>query len=147
MTDQACDCDRCRQLCTRNPGWFTPAEARAAIDEGYADRMMRDWLEPCEEVGNTMRIYVLAPAAYGYEGGDAREMSFFDFDFHKGWCVLQHNGLCEIHDTMFKPIQCRTAFGCDRDSDAFVDNYDVARLWDTDEGRDVVAAWEARTDQ
>lgn len=135
-----CACKKCVELCRRNPGWMTPQEARAAMAAGYAPRMMRDWLEPCAEVGNDARIYVLAPASRDCEGRDAPELDLFSCDTEKGRCVLlTREGKCEIHDSGFKPIQCRTALGCQRNVGQI--NYETARLWDNDEGRAAVAEW------
>ena len=69
----SCSCWRCVQACKDNPGWMTPEEASAAMEARLAHRLMRDWLEPCGEVGNNDRIYVLAPASEGCEGEDAPE--------------------------------------------------------------------------
>lgn len=152
----ACACDKCRTACLRNPGWFLPEEARAAIRAGYAKRMMRDWLEPSSEAGNDDRIYILAPASEGHEGDDAPDFDFFSMltmftgGFKKGRCVLHtEDGRCEIHSTGFKPFQCRTALLCNRtkitDDDAD-SNFSVARAWDTDLGRAVVAEWQEKID-
>lgn len=143
-TVEACDCGECRRLCARNPGWFTPVEARSALDAGHAAKLMRDWLEPCDEVGNDDRIYLLSPASIGHEGDDAPEMDFFHWlsGGCKGACVFYREGLCDLHATTFKPVQCRTAFGCRDLTPEYPDNYEVARLWDTDEGRAVVSAWQ-----
>ena len=149
-----CACAKCREACKRNPGWFTPAEARRAIEAGFANRLMRDWLEPSTVVGNKERIYVLAPASEGYEGDDAPEIpeyesileAMFAPPFEKGRCIFfSKDERCEIHDSEFKPIQCRTAFTCRREvlgGNASASNFIVARMWDTDEGREVIAVWE-----
>lgn len=73
MSVESCTCADCRRGCQRNPGWFTPEEARATIAAGYTSRLMRDWLEPNSRLGNDERIYVLAPASLGSEGEDAPE--------------------------------------------------------------------------
>lgn len=105
---------------------------------------MRDWLEPCDEVGNDDRVYLLAPASQGHEGDDAPEMDLFHWlsGGCKGLCVFHRDGLCDLHETAFKPIQCRTAFGCTDVNPDYPDNYEVARLWDTDQGRAVVSEWQ-----
>lgn len=140
-----CKCDRCVSLCRRNPGWMTPEEAQKAIEAGFAKSLMRDWLEPCDEVGNEERIYLLAPASEGCEGQDAPEFDFFTFltntNLCKGPCVLLEDGLCKIHDSGFKPIQCRENHGHGKDG-YVVTNYDVAKLWDTEIGKQTLANWE-----
>ena len=142
-----CKCPVCIGCCQRNPGWFTPDEARAAIAAGLAGKLMRDWLEPCATVGNEERIYLLAPASVGCEGKDAPEFSFvqmFSMSAHKGPCVLLKDGLCSIHDSGYKPIQCRLSFACDdahSKAAGYPDNYAVARIWQSKEGRAVLRAW------
>lgn len=107
--------------------------------------MMRDWLEPDTHFGNDVRIYVLAAASEDHEGADAPEGNLLEIallgDWCKGQCVLLKDGLCTIHSSGFKPLQCRTAMGCEEDPD-YVDNYTIAALWDTDEGHEVLALWE-----
>src|SRR5437763_1870083 len=100
---EACSCPKCVHLCERNPGWMTPQEARDAIAAGLAARLMKDWLEPCEELKNECRIFVLAPAACGHEGTTAPEMGPFAFFWIKGQCTFLRDGLCELHNTTFKP--------------------------------------------
>lgn len=149
-----CACKACQAACTRNPGWFLPEEARLAIAAGYANRMMRDWLEPCSEVGNDERIYTLAAASEDCGGSDAPEIigNIFSWfisqrPFEKGRCVmLTDQGRCEIHDSGFKPFQCREALLCaQQDFDVRshpASNYSIARHWDTDLGRAVIEEWQ-----
>lgn len=150
-TKKSCTCAVCVRCCQSNPGWPTPNEARAAIMAGFAGRYMRDWLEPCNEVGNKDRIYVLAPASIGCEGADAPEMdigdifSIFTNAWTKGRCNFLKNGLCEIHDSGFKPRQCRETLACEVNDGGkpASDNYTIARLWNTAKGRSVVTEWGA----
>lgn len=137
-----CHCSRCVTLCQRNPGWMTPLEARLAIEAGYASRLMKDWLEPCTELKNEKRIFVLAPASIGYEGREAPDMPFSAIftGWCKGKCTFLRKGRCEIHDSAFKPRQCREAYGCVPNEDC-PDNYEMARLWNTRDGRNVVKQW------
>jgi Fe-S-cluster containining protein len=145
---ESCTCPECVSLCEDNPGWMTPAEARRAIEAGLGGRLMVDWLEPCSEVGNERRLYLLCPAAEGCEGGACREFSTFELltvamvggGACKGRCTFLKDGLCEIHSSGFKPVQCRKSFEC-RGNPEYPDNYAVARLWDTEEGRAVMAMW------
>lgn len=141
MTD--CSCSSCVGACRSNPGWPTPAEAARFIADGHAKKLMCDWLEASEVIGNDDRIYLLAPAAHGHEGEFAPEMSFFDFFFTKGRCVfLTEENRCSVHD--HKPMQCRMAMPCQGDCNQFgngYSNWEVAKLWDTDEGRGLVTGW------
>lgn len=145
--DKSCACQKCQSECLHNPGWFTPEEAAKAIAAGYARKLMRDWLEPSSKLGNEDRIYLLAPAARGCEGDDAPELEF-DFveiifnGLSKGRCVFfDKNGRCELYDSGFKPIQCRTALMCGP-CDGYQGNYAVAKLWATPEARRLVEKWE-----
>lgn len=137
-----CHCDDCVGLCYRNPGWMTPAEAMQAMDAGLAHRLMRDWLEPSSKLGNTERLYVLAAASEGCEGRDAPEFDFaalFLGYTKKGKCTFLEEDRCSIHDSGFKPKQCRESLGCENGCGP--DNYEMARHWDSDEGRAVLDRW------
>jgi hypothetical protein len=139
-----CSCGQCVSLCERNPGWMTPDEAMKAIAAGHRNRLMRDWLEPCSELGNDERIYLLAAASIGCEGADAPEFGLMDMmdmlmgNCSKGQCTFLKDGLCEIHQTDYKPKQCRESLGCEHSGP---DNYEMARLWNTNEGLKALAAW------
>lgn len=142
-----CSCAKCVSCCEQAPGWMTPGEAIQAIEAGYARRLMRDWLEPCAEVGNTHRIYVLCPASEGCEGADGPEFSLVELimmgigeDIRKGVCTFLKDGLCEVHSSGFKPRQCREAFGC-RDHSA-TNNYEMGQLWTTDEASRALRLWQ-----
>lgn len=121
---------------------MTPREARKAIRAGYAQRLMRDWLEPDDQYGNTEPIFVLAPASIGHEGRDAPEVGGSTiFGWSRGRCtLLSREGLCEIHDSGFKPKQCRVSLGCTPVAE-FPDGYEMARLWDTKAGKAVLDMW------
>lgn len=141
---RVCHCDDCVGLCHRNPGWMTPAEAMQAMDAGLAHRLMRDWLEPSSQLGNTERLYVLAAASIRCEGKDAPEFSYFELLFgygKKGRCTFLENDRCAIHDSGFKPKQCRESLGCEHK--AGPDNYEMARFWDNEEGRAALRRWQA----
>ncbi len=145
----ACSCDKCVYLCEQNPGWFEPREAILAIEAGFAGRLMLDWLEPCSEVGNEERIYVLAAASVGHEGREAPDIPdgpgawLLIGNWSKGRCTfLDKDKKCEIHNSGFKPVQCRLASGCDKEiAKGCPDNYAVAKLWDCQEGQKVVKQW------
>jgi len=154
-----CACDACKNICQRNPGWPTPEEARLAIEAGYANRYMKDWFERWTDEGDADPIYIICPASEFHEGQLAPD--FPDgidgiFAAISGWtkgpCVLHDaSGMCEIHDSGFKPLQCRQALGCSAEEQLFYKegkdsrawNKEMADKWDTDEGRAVVRLWEA----
>ncbi len=146
---RVCHCEECVSLCQRNPGWMTPAEAMRAMDAGLGPRLMRDWLEPSHRLGNTERLYVLAAASVGREGRDAPEIGdTLDFNYvafllgraKKGRCTFLENDLCTIHDSGFKPKQCRESLGCQTKTGP--DNYEMARHWDTEAGQAALVRWE-----
>lgn len=146
----SCTCSKCARACEHNPGWMTPDEALAAVEAGHAVRLMLDWLEPSDEVGNEDRIPILCPASEGYEGEDAPEMPEEDFitlifsPWFKGRCTfLTPDSKCEIHDSGFKPLECREALSCNPSKEAAMNLHAqvIPRMWDTDEGRRAVSAW------
>lgn len=140
---RVCDCEQCVRLCRCNPGWFTPAEAIQAMKAGLGHRLMRDWLEPSHKLGNSERLYVLAPASLGCEGKEAPELdNYFALLLgfaKKGRCTFLENDLCSIHDSGFKPKQCRECLGCQKNNGP--DNYEMARHWDTEEGKQALEMW------
>jgi Fe-S-cluster containining protein len=137
----SCACPLCVKCCENNPGWMTPTEGRKAMKSGLAKRLMRDWLEPCSKYGNDERIYLLAPASEGCEGDDAPEGDLCELlfgDWSKGRCTFLEKDRCAIQDNGFKPKQCRLSWGC---ADKYIDNYAMARPWDTSFGRATVERW------
>lgn len=141
-TLESCTCEKCVAACTRVPGWMTPDEAQAALDEGHAGRLMRDWFEPDRELGNKKRIYVLCPASLGREGSDAPDSLHMLFLGYFGRCTFLRENRCELHDTGFKPVMCRTALLCQPDKQSPEgDKMPVAKLWNTRHGRAVVKRW------
>ena len=121
---------------------MTPQEAMQAIASGQSSRLMRDWLEPSDTLENKERIYVLAAASVGCEGRDAPQFADWQLmigDVIKGQCTFLKDGLCELHETDYKPKQCRESLGCR--APLGPDNYEMARLWDTEEGREALDLW------
>jgi|HubBroStandDraft_4_1064222.scaffolds.fasta_scaffold00019_74 hypothetical protein len=150
-TIESCTCKYCVGACEHNPGWMTPEEATCAIDAGYAQRLMADWLEPSAECNNDERIIVLCPASIGCEGCAGPEMEGGFMAAFTGWCkgrcTFLKKGLCEIHTTPFKPLQCRETLVCSKkDNNAASNNYQIARLWQTPEALVAVARWQKITD-
>jgi Fe-S-cluster containining protein len=137
------------------PAGMTVAEADAAMDAGLAKQLMRDFLLPDDEVGNSDDIYVLCPAARGYENGQTapRELypsfaSIFDVMINgiepiKLHCVFLQNERCSIHNSGFKPSACSQANACeDLPSDKRWSKRGMAPEWDTPAGKAAVARWE-----
>jgi hypothetical protein len=133
-----CKCQRCVAMCERRPCWPTPAEARALIEAGYCGRLMLDWWERGEgdhdDDEGSEDILILCPAAVGYEDRWAPPTALGRCNFLTG-C-----GLCEIHE--MKPTEGAEAI-CTGPNNGLDLHRRVAMTWDTPEGRDVVAQWQA----
>lgn len=121
------------------------------VAAGHAKRLMLDWLDPSSTVGNDERIFVLCPASGDLGGESAPEIegmygydesSIFASMFsspYKGRCTfLTDEERCEVHGSGYKPVQCRAALGCEEKQ---MDNYTVARMWDSDAARVLVEQW------
>jgi hypothetical protein len=122
----ACSCAVCRNYCLR-PGWWLVAEARSAMDAGYAGRMML-------EFSPDFSVAILSPAFRGNEG-------FFALgEYAFAGCTFLETGRCALFGKAFRPIECgfchheRVGLGlrCHRD---------IGRDWDTAKGRRLVARW------
>jgi hypothetical protein len=123
---EPCSCEVCLAYCQR-PGWWTVAEARQAIEKGYAGRMM---LEVAPEGGWA----VLSPAFYGSEGFIAVQETS-----HNG-CNFLKNNLCELFGTGVQPLECRFCHhervGQGKDCHAALE-----RDWHSPEGQALVDEW------
>lgn len=146
---KSCTCHKCVGACKNRPGWMMPHEAMTAIKAGLAHKLMRDWVEPCEELKNKERIWVLAPASVSYEGKDAPEMDWWAVisgNWSMGRCVFLENARCSLHNSGFKPHQCRLSVPCDEknnynDPAHEASNISVGKAWDTAEGKRAMTAW------
>lgn len=154
MTVDSCKCRACVDACKHMPGWMTPLEATAAIEAGMARDLMMDWFEPDLKYGNRIRIFVLCPAAEDHRGSKAAEMDEL-FPENRGFmtffaaavpqrCVLLKKDRCSIHDSGFKPSQCKAALGCN--TKVGLDKVDMIAAWDTDDGRALISRWEKLVD-
>jgi hypothetical protein len=135
-----------------------PEEARGAMRAGMADKLMMDWFTPDSEYDNRENIYALCPATsefgdggFGCGGTHAPTTDeIFPRRFSLFWiggrdplpipCGLLKDNRCTIHDSGFKPIECRMVRGCTDDN---LTRRTVVKSWDTDEGRAVIAEWKA----
>lgn len=138
----SCTCTKCISRCQANPGWMSPEDAEAAIEAGLAQQLMRDWLEPCGELNNDERVFILCPASLGSAGLDAPEaesVTEYFMGWTKGRCVFLAGGWCQLHATSFKPKQCKETFGC---APVGPSNYDMAKLWDTPKAQALVERWQ-----
>lgn len=139
-----CTCERCVALCKKNPGWFTPEEAKAAIEAGHAKSMMLDYYV------SDPNIWILSPAVVGREayrapnteecfGGASLFAVMFSAAGTKGRCVfLGTDDRCQIYEQSFRPRQCRECFGC---KPVGPDNHVMMALWNTPAGQALVNEW------
>lgn len=148
MSKESCSCAVCVSACSRCPGMMSPDDARKAIDAGMSGRLMLDWRggdDPFD--GNN--VFVLSAAVVGYEGEyapypdpDRGFVGVYLFGLNGiGRCNFLVNDRCSIHDSGFKPIECREALSCGRQS---MSRDDIAKLWDTPEGKVTVEEWRNR---
>ena len=123
---EPCNCAVCSAYCAR-PGWRSVTEAAAAIQAGYATRMMLE-LAPNHSFG------VLSPAFRGCEGGFALQ------DFATKGCNFLSAGRCELHGTSFQPLECRF---CHHERIGLGPrcHADLEKDWMTPAGQDLVNHW------
>lgn len=138
-----CSCRICKGYCAR-PCWPLPSEIAPIVSAGEGARLMLDWWDNDFHGGAHDHVYIVCPALSGHEGGMAPEVSLMDSllmgrrgPLHGG-CVFYRKGLCELHDRGLKPTEGRV---CHHAGDQSWVHEEVARRWDTDEGRAAVAAW------
>ena len=98
------------------PGWFTPEEAICAIEAGYAKQL---------SIVNQQGIEAIAPSVRGQEGKAVY--------FGGGRCTFYRKGKCTIHETCFKPIECRTGFACDKNDPEMPTLRDIFKMWSEDQ--------------
>ena len=124
---EPCACDVCSAYC-RRPGWWTVKEAAAAIEAGYAARMML-------EISPDRRFGVLSPAFRGNE----RYFALNDFS-ERGCNFLLPDGRCELHGTGHQPLECRF---CHHDRRGLGPrcHRDLEKDWDSPAGRALVTRW------
>ena len=121
-----CSCPKCVDMCRRRMCWPTPEEAKKLIIGGYADSLLRDWLdEPY--------IELLTPANKGYEG---RTVAFLP---ETPCTFLTEANLCELHDLKLKPLEGRVA-SC-KDLLTAEIHKKIARMWQTTKGEQIVSKW------
>jgi hypothetical protein len=127
---EPCSCETCLNFCKR-PGWWTVAEAAAAIEAGYADRMMLE-LSPERTFG------VLSPAFAGNELTIAMQHNAAH------GCNFLKNNLCELHGTGHQPLECRFCHH-DRPGLGPQCHADLEKDWNTPAGQALVERWSRLT--
>lgn len=124
---EPCSCEICRSYCLR-PGWWTVEQAKQAINEGYADRMMIE-VSPERDFG------VLSPAFKGCESGIALQQ------FAKNGCnFFTDDGLCELHATGLIPLECRFCHH-DRAGLGLECHLALEKDWKREVGKQLVHKW------
>jgi hypothetical protein len=126
-----CDCEICRSYCIR-PGWWTIEQASIAIDEGYDAKMML-------EIAPDFSFAVLSPAFKGCEGQIAVN------EFAKNGCIFFSDGLCELHETSFQPLECKVCHHSSPGKGPKI-HYELEKQWNTPQGIDVVIKWMKKTE-
>jgi len=121
-----CSCAVCLAYCTR-PGWWTVAEAAAAIEAGYGRRMML-------EVAPDLSFGVVSPAFGGNLAG------FAENRFAPNGCNFLKDGLCELHGTGHQPLECRFCHH-ERRGLGPVCHADLERDWNSSAGHRLVVGW------
>jgi len=123
-------CTKGQEYCEHKPGWFAPSEAEAAIKDGFGRRLMLDYWDADGQLPYTE---VVSAPIIGYEGNVAPHDPL-------GICAfLTENKQCELHGK-FKPLECGVACCKVKYDDSNV-HFRMAQMWDSDEGRRVVALW------
>ncbi len=120
-----CSCKCCIEMCMR-PCWPLPEEAEKMIKAGLANKLWLDYWGDADD-----KIFIVGPAAVGYEGKDA---PFWPI----GKCTFLKEDLCEIHNSGFKPFEGRVS-DCKKNLPDL--HGDVAQTWNSEKGREVVELW------
>jgi hypothetical protein len=113
------------------PGWWTVSEAIKAIEAGFGSRMMLE-MSPERTFG------VLSPAFKGNEVGFAIELNAGN------GCNFLKDGRCELHGTVFQPLECRHVHHANPGSGKLC-HRDIEKDWDTPAGRELVVRWSKLT--
>jgi hypothetical protein len=124
---EPCSCPICISYCLKRPGWWTVEEAEKAIAAGYAKRMMLE-ISPEHSFG------VLSPAFKGNECNYALQI------LSDQGCTFLMDGLCELFDTGFQPMECRFCHHS-RKGHGIKCHSDIEKEWNTIEGKRLIVRW------
>lgn len=127
---EPCSCSICKGFCLR-PGWWIVDEARLAIQNGLANRMMLE-ISPDKSFG------VLAPAFKGNELLIAMQV------FSNNYCTFYIDGLCELFGKDYQPLECRFVHHR-RKGQGIVCHTAIEKDWNTMAGKKLVQEWIATT--
>jgi hypothetical protein len=123
---ESCSCEICVSYCKR-PGWWTIDEASAAIKAGFADRMML-------EMSPERDFAVLSPAFKGNEVNYALQI------FAEKGCTFLNEGLCELFNTGFQPLECRYCHH-ERKGLGIKCHSDIEKQWNSPEAKRIIVKW------
>lgn len=142
----SCSCPSCVDRCKHISGVMSPREAILAIQAGKAPQLMlvAFW----EQTGDTtiQPVWHLQPTTITQ--GTFPAPLRIDSAHAGGRCTfLSRSGLCAIHDTPYKPIECRHAYGKDCPSAVGLPPCPEYRgskgLWGTNDAQLAISLWRA----
>jgi hypothetical protein len=141
LTYPPCSCPSCIDRCTRISGVMSPHEALLAIQAGLAPQLM---LVAYWERDDTPTWH-LQPLTFLHPEKPAAAVRR-DSQHAAGTCTfLDAAGLCSIHDTPFKPIECRHAYGTGcttaRGLPPCPEYRGKGGLWGTPEAAEAITQW------
>lgn len=123
---EPCSCEVCQSFCA-HPGWWTVEEAAAAIEAGFAERMML-------EMSPDGTFSVLSPAFKGNEVNFALEV------FANQGCNFFKDGLCELFESGHVPLECRY-WHHDRQGQGINYHTDIGKQWNSVDAKRLIVKW------
>ncbi|OGQ23620.1 MAG: hypothetical protein A3I05_06345 [Deltaproteobacteria bacterium RIFCSPLOWO2_02_FULL_44_10] len=118
---QSCQCEKCRECCTRDPGWFLPEEIKPAAD--FLKLSEEDFRKQYCTEHQVEGTIVLAPKRKPLVSRLSARASCAQSSWsvltkpiaaahspHSG-CIFFRENKCSIHPV--KPYECRKVFGCE----------------------------------
>lgn len=108
---QGCSCEKCRECCRREPGWFLPEE-----------------IDPAAAFLGLTREAFIARYCAEHAAGSALALSPAQTPGTTACVFLGRDGLCAIHPV--KPHECRKVYGCEAPSRHRRIREIIARKWE-----------------
>lgn len=145
MPTGSCTCSHCVSACKHIPGIFHPVEALRAIRSGYADDLMTVWVHDDNrsyKLRQQWRVImpITAPTADMRRDGFDPRRRLEPWEANGRCIFLNVDDRCEIHDSGFKPVECRHALLCAPD-DADKQHDRALAAWASPVGRFVLDLW------
>lgn len=140
---KGCRCSECVAACHFMPGVFHPVEALKAIRAGFASDMMSVTIGGKKRDGRAREddFDVLMPRSIPPvpvpAGSRYRHHRNSTWDANGRCIFLNIDDGCEIHDSGFKPHECRNSYLC-RKIDA---GLNIRDTWKTPVGMIVLSIW------